>query len=67
MNKEEERDKVNPLLGTKYVCIIEVYLLKYYFESHLIYNDANSIIDKQSPIIKYYVDIIGLCHGVVIF
>ena len=35
------------------ICIIEVYFLKYYFESHLIYvfllfNDA--ILDKQSSI-----------------
>ena len=30
------------------ICIIEVYILKYYFESHLIKN--GTIIDKQSSI-----------------
>ena len=38
------------LTKPKYVCIIEVCLLKYYFESHLNINDA--IIDKQSSINK---------------
>ena len=44
--------------------IIEVCLLKYYFESHLIYNDAiiQKTIFTQLNIIVPYLDIIGLCY-----
>ena len=46
----------------KYVQLTQIYLLKYYFESHLITNDT--IIDKQSSIniMVPNVNIIGLNH-----
>ena len=50
------------------ICIIEVYLLKYYFESHLIYKWRyyRQTIFNQLNIMVPYVDIIGLCHSVAI-
>ena len=48
------------------ICIIEVYFLKYYFESSYI-NDAImywQTIFNQLNIILSYVEIIGLCHSV---
>ena len=52
--------------GKKY--IIEVYLLKYYFESHLIYECRyyRQTIFSQLNIMVPYVDIIDLCHSVAI-
>ena len=51
-------------------CIIEVliYPLKYNFESHLIYKLRyyRQTIFNQFNIMVAYVDIIGLCHSVVI-
>ena len=43
------------------ICMIEVYLLKYYFESHLIYKGRyyRQTIIKQLDIMVSYVDIIG--------
>ena len=50
------------------ICIIEVYLLEYYFESHLIYKWRyyRQTIFSQSNIMVSYVDMIGLCHSVTI-
>ena len=50
------------------ICIIEVYLLKYYFESHLIYKWRyyRQTIFNQLNIMVPYLDIIGLCHSVAI-
>ena len=48
--------------------IIEEYLLKYYFESHLIckWNYYIQTILNQSNIMVPYIDIIGQCHIVAI-
>ena len=48
------------------ICIIEVYLLKYYFESHLIYKWRyfRQTIFNQLNIMASYVDINGLCHSI---
>ena len=50
------------------ICIIEVYHLKYYFESQLIYkwHYYRQTIFNQLYIMVFYVDIIGLSHSVVI-
>ena len=50
------------------ICIIEIYLLKYFFESHLIYKIRyyRQTNFNQLNIMVPYVDIIGLCHSVVI-
>ena len=47
---------------------IEAYLFKYYFERHLIYKRRyyRQTIFNQLNIMVLYVDIIGLCHSVVI-
>ena len=49
-------------------CIIEVYILKYYFESHLIYKWRyyTQTIFNQLNIKVTYVNIIGLSHSVAI-
>ena len=52
------------------IFLIQVYLLKYYFESHLIYNKLRyyrQTIFNQLNIILSCVDIIGLCHSVIFF
>jgi hypothetical protein len=48
------------------ICIIEVYILTYYFESHLIYKWCyyRKTIFNQLKIMVSYVDINGLCHNV---
>ena len=50
------------------ICIIEVYTLEYYFESHLIckWRYYRQIIFNLLNITVSYVDIIGLCHSVAI-
>ena len=50
------------------ICLIEVYLLKYYFERHLIYRWRyyRQTISNQLNIMVPYIDIIGLCHSVAI-
>ena len=51
------------------ICIMEVYLLKYYFEiSHLIYKWRyyRQTVFNQLNIMVSYVDIIGSCHSVAI-
>ena len=45
-------------------CIIEVYLLMYYFESHLIYK-WQTIFNQLNIMVSYLV-IFGLCHSVAI-
>ena len=55
--------------NVKQICIIEVYnLLKYYFESHLIYKWRyyRQTIFNQLNIMVPYVYLIGVCHCVVI-
>ena len=47
---------------TPKICIIEVHLLKYYFESHLIYKYCYC---RQTSF-NINVDMIGLCHSVAI-
>ena len=58
------------LQGLHKICMIEVYLLKYHFESHLKYNYKwryyRQTIFNQCHIMVSYVDIIGLCHSVTI-
>ena len=46
------------------ICIIDVYLLKYYFKNHLIYKGSYNY--NQFNIMVSYVDVIGLCHSVAI-
>jgi hypothetical protein len=50
------------------ICIIEVYLLKYYFERQLIFKWSyyRQTIFNQLNIMVPYADIIGLCHSVAI-
>ena len=48
------------------ICIIEVYLLKYYLKATTYINDAIQTIFNQLNIMVPYVDIIGLCHSVAI-
>ena len=50
------------------ICKIEVYCLKYYFESHFIYKGLyyRQTIFNQSNIMVPYVDNISLCHSVAI-
>ena len=50
------------------ICIIEVYLLKYHFESHLIYtwHYYRQTTFSQLKIMVPYVDISGVCHSIVI-
>ena len=58
---------VSKLLVRK-ICITEVYLLKYYFKSHLIYKGRNyrQTIFNQLNIMVPYLFIIGLCYSVLI-
>ena len=48
------------------ISIIEVYLLKYYFDSYLMHKWCyyGQTILNQLNIMVTYVDIIGLCHSV---
>ena len=48
------------------ICIIEVCLLKYYFESHLIYKYIQTVFNQLYSMVPY-VDRIGLCHSVATF
>ena len=50
------------------ICIIEVYLLNYYFESHLIskWSNYRQTIFYQLNLMIPHVDIIGLSHSVAI-
>ena len=57
----------NKCISTK-ICITEVYLLKYYFESHLMYKWRyyRQTIFNQLNIMVPNVDIIGLYHSLAI-
>ena len=51
------------------ICIIEVYLLKYYFKRYLIYKWGyyrQTIFDQFDIILVSYGEIIGICHSVAI-
>ena len=58
----------NFLIESCKICVIEVNLLKYNFESHLIYKYRyyRQTIFNQLNIISPYVDMISLCHSVTI-
>ena len=50
------------------ICIIEVYIIKYYFECHLMYKwrcNRQTIFNQLNNMVPY-VYIIGLCHNIVI-